>query len=1274
MGNGRKGNKAKKGVDMAQETDVPALPLKETAATGKPPLCPAPATLAGPFEAFHEQQGAVDQDDDATRECTGDGKRLAEGDARDEGDATDTADDDAQSTGTPADDDDDGYLSDDSDDHLEPDSLNSIIALKRFSLTLLVPIARKAEVKRAAFTVAAMLDEWKDLLSPDALLTTTYQDLAPMLLAVVVRWGGLEFLLIAAYIPAQAVNRSSFYRDSLEPFLQSLPVFHHILVMGDLNVVKDPDLDRTSQAGSSAENHRLLSCWRNTDLRDAFRHIHLDKREYTFFARATRSSSRIDRALISQPLLSKLVEARHVAITNGMTDHWSGIGVVLESAEAVKNGPGIWRLRADHTQKQGVQKIIKKIIEESAGASVDELLERLTTCLKAYSREERKREKATQLHLIREVERLRLRVSRYPHCQRTGRTLLRKEELLEAYERSHKEQLQLWAGIEAEMDGEVASGTLSAQIKTRKAKTTIREVARNGSLFSGVKEVLSAATSHFRDAFGCVSSSAVPATEDHPMQQRLGEASRRALSAPWTEDEVRKAIRELAPRKSPGADGLPKELFDYNWGLLGPVLMDLVRSFTGGEALPHTVSTAVTILLHKKGDKGDLGNYRPITLLSTVYKIIAKVMASRLKVVLHEVISEDQYGFLPGRQLADTVSVVADAIEAGANGKEDWYLMMIDFQKAFDSISRDYLFGTLRKLGLPEVFVSWTEGLHKDAGTCLHINGWTGDRVAVEKGVRQGCPLAPYLFLCAVEPLCQEFNRKKLGIGKRGVGTLAYLGYADDTSLLLRGAEQLKATADVLTVFGRESGLVVNEGKTVVFPLGKNRGKPPPHNLRYKWADKEEPERLLGIWITPNGDPTPSWNKALGRAKGELAKWEMQHPTTSVRVTIINSYITPIFLFQAQIYLPPEAIWKKIRKICHTFVSKGEAAEEKRFILWNYQLVCTPRKGGGLGLICLEQRVNSISIRNVCRLMLRPSSVKKWLAERAAEMPPGLDTIFAHKSLLDHWEKGSARWKELIVKFWDSPLYKTRVPTNRWEVEQEHLAFNPNIPYRGASPFGNQKGTEALLGLRMGDLIVKSRDGTCELKKLEALARELGNKEKAKWALRAFQAAPPGWRDIILTKLTSEEVVATVKLLRSHNAGTENFTYWKVEGAKDDKVVGILCDVGSGGYFTPYVGNLTVDFGLRSGVPMYTEGHNFLGPMGDVRTKLLLSQACEGGELISLRRIRMVLASAAVPHEDQRRGRNPGPLPSQVPCSTGGDGRTQTRVGGDAPEPSVAGS
>ncbi|CAI5502592.1 unnamed protein product [Closterium sp. Naga37s-1] len=183
MGKGRNGSKAKKNADKAHEKDVPDVPAKESAANGKPPSSPAPATTAGPFEAFPELPENAGQDADASRENVDGEEELADGDAREEADAIDTADDDAQPAESPDDDDDDGYLSDDSDEHLEPDSLNSIIALKHFSLTLLVPISRKVEVKRAALTVAAMLDEWKELLTSDALLTTTYQDLSPMFLS-----------------------------------------------------------------------------------------------------------------------------------------------------------------------------------------------------------------------------------------------------------------------------------------------------------------------------------------------------------------------------------------------------------------------------------------------------------------------------------------------------------------------------------------------------------------------------------------------------------------------------------------------------------------------------------------------------------------------------------------------------------------------------------------------------------------------------------------------------------------------------------------------------------------------------------------------------------------------------------------------------------------------------------------------------------------------------------------------------------------------------------
>ncbi|CAI5980284.1 unnamed protein product [Closterium sp. NIES-65] len=222
-------------------------------------------------------------------------------------------------------------------------------------------------------------------------------------------------------------------------------------------------------------------------------------------------------------------------------------------------------------------------------------------------------------------------------------------------------------------------------------------------------------------------------------------------------------------------------------------------------------------------------------------------------------------------------------------------------------------------------------------------------------------------------------------------------------------------------------------------------------------------------------------------------------------------------MFQAYIYPPPEEIWTKIKRICHKFVSGGEATEEKTFILWNYELICTPREEVGLGMICPKKRFDSIAVQNVGRMMLQANLIKKWLTERAAAMPLGLDTIYAHQSLLKHWMEGSKRWKGMVQSFWKSPFCVTPEPENRWEVEREQLAFNRRIPFRGATPFGNQKGSARLLGLTMGDVIWHRADGSRGLKDKEALASELGSAEAAKLALNAFGAAPASGEPVAAT-------------------------------------------------------------------------------------------------------------------------------------------------------------
>ncbi|CAI7794161.1 unnamed protein product [Closterium sp. NIES-53] len=198
--------------------------------------------------------------------------------------------------------------------------------------------------------------------------------------------------------------------------------------------------------------------------------------------------------------------------------------------------------------------------------------------------------------------------------------------------------------------GETPSKVMSSMAAARKAKTTIQEVSWNGAVVKEAREVLAVATYYSRSMLK--EKVEIPNEQwEFDPRRVLPEKSRRQLSMAWTEEEVRLAVKGLAKGKSPGQDGLPKELFEWNRDLLGGKLLDFTREFELSAKLPKSLVTSVTILLHKKGDKSKLDNYIPITLLSAVYKIIAEVLANRIRKVIHHVISKDQYGFVPGRKL-----------------------------------------------------------------------------------------------------------------------------------------------------------------------------------------------------------------------------------------------------------------------------------------------------------------------------------------------------------------------------------------------------------------------------------------------------------------------------------------------------------------------------------------------------------------------------------------------------------------------------------------------
>ena len=158
-------------------------------------------------------------------------------------------------------------------------------------------------------------------------------------------------------------------------------------------------------------------------------------------------------------------------------------------------------------------------------------------------------------------------------------------------------------------------------------------------------------------------------------------------------------------------------------------------------------------LIPKGGPRTLLTNYRPISVLTSAYKVIAKTMANRTQKYLPLWIRKTQTGFVRDRQILDNVFLAYEAMEWATESKQDLVVLFLDFEKAYDRINWTFLQETMRTQGFSEEWISWTSSLYKGAHTSVLVNGQPGPEFEMERGVRQGCPLAPYLYLFVADVL-----------------------------------------------------------------------------------------------------------------------------------------------------------------------------------------------------------------------------------------------------------------------------------------------------------------------------------------------------------------------------------------------------------------------------------------------------------------------------------------------------------------------------------------
>ena len=211
--------------------------------------------------------------------------------------------------------------------------------------------------------------------------------------------------------------------------------------------------------------------------------------------------------------------------------------------------------------------------------------------------------------------------------------------------------------------------------------------------------------------------------------------------------------------------------------------------------------------MYKKGDRDDIKNWRPITLLNIDYKIVAKTFAERLKKVLPTIIHPDQKAFLPGRQITHTVRLVQDIIDQAEMEDEEGAIIFLDQEKAFDRVEWGYLDMCLKKFGFGPKFCQNISMLCKHGKSCVNTNGFMSRFFSISRSMRQGCPIAAYLYILQAEPMAQSIrsNDSIKGIQLPGINNqqteVKIVLIADDTQLFHRSEESIKNAFSVLDTY-----------------------------------------------------------------------------------------------------------------------------------------------------------------------------------------------------------------------------------------------------------------------------------------------------------------------------------------------------------------------------------------------------------------------------------------------------------------------------------------
>ncbi|KAJ0941986.1 putative RNA-directed DNA polymerase [Helianthus annuus] len=506
-----------------------------------------------------------------------------------------------------------------------------------------------------------------------------------------------------------------------------------------------------------------------------------------------------------------------------------------------------------------------------------------------------------------------------------------------------------------------------------------------------------------------------------PNLVRLSDLEARSLVVPFSEEEIKSAVWDCHGDRAPGPDGVNFAFIKRCWDGFQKEFVNLFNEFYMHATINSGCTSSFLALIPKCNDPCGLADFRPISLIGCINKVISKVLVMRLKSVIHKLISEEQTAFLSNRSILDGPIILNEVVSWLKKTKRKGMILKVDIEKAYDSLNWDFLRSVMCQMGFPIKWVDWVMATVTTAKASVLVNGSPTQEFVCHRGLRQGDPLSPFLFVMAMEALTGVVKKAVSSGFLHGIQCtpqgpiLSHFLYADDAIFLGEWSEtNVRNISRIMRCFYLASGLKVNLSKSSLFGVGIDTEEVMLMANILRCRTGSFPFKYLGLQVGANMNLVRNWRPVIDTFKSRLSIWKANTLSYGGRITLVKSVLNALPTYYFSLFRAPVQVVKKLERLRRDFLW-GSTPEHQRasWVAWND--IMAPKELGGAGLGSLKEANYALLAKWWWRFKVENNSIWKKVVWSIHQHNRSWSPVPVKMSMPGPWKQIAGIAKELLV-------------------------------------------------------------------------------------------------------------------------------------------------------------------------------------------------------------------------------------------------------------------